>query len=91
VGTGVKFAKTSISTCWTEATLKRDQPRTTDLFFRVTRDGRSVGEALSIVTETDGGVSLKQANQTPLSSAEVEEIVKQLMTADADAVDWIYN
>ena len=32
----------------TEAILERDQPRTTDLFFRmVAREGRSIGEALS--------------------------------------------
>src|SRR6202045_1154015 len=35
----------------TEAILQRNQPRTTDLFFgMVARDGRSVGEALSVVT-----------------------------------------
>ena len=28
----------------TEAILERDQPRTTDLFFRMTRDGHSVGK-----------------------------------------------
>ena len=38
----------------TEAILERDQPRTTDLFFRmVARDGRSVGDALSIVTAAE--------------------------------------
>ena len=37
----------------TEAILERDQPRTTDLFFRMTRDGRSVGDALSIVTAAE--------------------------------------
>ena len=38
----------------TAAILERDQPRTTDLFFRmVTQDGRSIGEALSIVTEAE--------------------------------------
>src|SRR5262249_5618562 len=38
----------------TEAILERDQPRTTDLFFaRVARDGRSVGEALSVVTAAE--------------------------------------
>jgi hypothetical protein len=34
----------------------------------------------------DGGVSLKQTNQSPLSPAEVEDIVRQLMEADADTV-----
>jgi hypothetical protein len=34
-----------------EAILERDQPRTTDLFFRmVAREGRSVGDALGVVT-----------------------------------------
>jgi hypothetical protein len=37
----------------TEAILERDQPRTTDLFFRMTRDGHSVGEALSVVAAAE--------------------------------------
>jgi hypothetical protein len=38
----------------TEAILERDQPRTTDLFFgMVARDGRSVGEALGVVTAAE--------------------------------------
>ena len=38
----------------TEAILDRDQPRTADLFFQmVTRDGRSIPEALSVVTEAE--------------------------------------
>src|SRR5262249_26268840 len=38
----------------TDAILERDQPRTTDIFFRtVTRQGRSVGEALSVVTAAE--------------------------------------
>jgi len=38
----------------TEAILERDQPRTADLFYQmVTRDGRSVGEALSVVTAAE--------------------------------------
>ena len=38
----------------TQAILERDQPRTTDLFYgMVTRDGRSVGEALSVVTAAE--------------------------------------
>jgi hypothetical protein len=37
----------------TAAILERDQPRTADLFFRMTRDGRSIGDALSIVTAAE--------------------------------------
>ena len=38
----------------TDAILERDQPRTTDLFFQmVKRQGRSVGEALSVVTAAE--------------------------------------
>jgi hypothetical protein len=37
----------------TEAILDRDQPRTTDLFFRMTRDGHSAGDALSVVTAAE--------------------------------------
>jgi hypothetical protein len=38
----------------TEAILERDQPRTTELFFRmVTREGRSLGEALGVVTAAE--------------------------------------
>src|SRR5271168_5622586 len=38
----------------TDAILGRDQPRTADLFFRmVRRDGRSVGDALSVVTAAE--------------------------------------
>src|ERR1700704_2536643 len=37
----------------TEAILERDQPGTTDLFFRMTRDGHSAGEALSVVTAAE--------------------------------------
>ena len=38
----------------TEAILERDQPRTADLFFRmVTRHGRSLGDALSVVTAAE--------------------------------------
>src|SRR5438105_4704009 len=35
------------------ATLDPDQPRTTDLFFRMTRDGHSAGDALSVVTAAE--------------------------------------
>src|SRR5437763_1828845 len=34
----------------------------------------------------DGGINLKQTNQTPLSPIEVEDMVRQLMEADADTV-----
>jgi len=38
-------------TLLTEAILARDQARTADLFYRmVKRDGRSVGDALGVVT-----------------------------------------
>src|SRR6266436_1119222 len=38
----------------TEAILERDQPRTTDLFFRmVKRDGQSLSDALDIVTTAE--------------------------------------
>jgi hypothetical protein len=38
----------------TEAILERDQPRTTDLFFQmVRRDGRSLGDALGVVTAAE--------------------------------------
>ena len=37
----------------TAAILDRDQPRTTDLFLRMTRDGHSVGDALSVVTAAE--------------------------------------
>lgn len=38
----------------TEAILERDQPRTADLFFRmVAREGRSIGEALAVVTAAE--------------------------------------
>jgi hypothetical protein len=34
----------------------------------------------------DGGTSLKQTNQTPLTLGEVEEMVREMMEADADTV-----
>src|ERR1700731_3587968 len=38
----------------TESILQRDQPRTTDLFFgMMAREGRSIGEALSVVTAAE--------------------------------------
>jgi len=38
----------------TDAILRRDQPRTTDLFFQmVAREGRSLGEALAVVTAAE--------------------------------------
>ena len=39
---------------FTDAILQRDQPRTAELFFNlVRRDGRSMGDALSLVTEAE--------------------------------------
>lgn len=39
---------------FTDAILQRDQPRTAELFFDlVQRDGRSMGDALSLVTEAE--------------------------------------
>src|SRR5438045_5414338 len=37
----------------TEAILQRDQPGTADLFFRMVRDGQSIGDALSVVTAAE--------------------------------------
>ena len=38
----------------TEAILQRDQPRTADLFHKmIVRDGRSIGEALSVVAAAE--------------------------------------
>src|SRR6516164_5751979 len=37
----------------TEAILERDQPRTADLFFRMTRDGHSLGDALGTVAAAE--------------------------------------
>src|SRR5271157_2340847 len=38
----------------TDAILARDQPRTTDLFFQmVAKDGRSIGDALAVVTAAE--------------------------------------
>ena len=38
----------------TDAILQRDQPRTADLFFQlVKRDGRSLGDAVSLVAEAE--------------------------------------
>jgi hypothetical protein len=37
----------------TDAILQRDQPRVADLFYRMVRDGQSVGEALSVVTAAE--------------------------------------
>jgi hypothetical protein len=47
-----EISKDKAVDAFTDAILQRDQPRTADLFFRmVRRDGRSVGDALSVVTE----------------------------------------
>ncbi len=38
----------------TDAILERDQPKTTDLFFQmVAKDGRSIGDALAVVTAAE--------------------------------------
>jgi len=37
----------------TDAILERDQAKTTDLFFNLMRDGRSIGDALSLVTAAE--------------------------------------
>jgi hypothetical protein len=38
----------------TDAILERDQPRTTDLFFRMlAKEGRSIGQALDVVTAAE--------------------------------------
>ncbi|HZT88352.1 MAG TPA: hypothetical protein VFA12_10300 [Stellaceae bacterium] len=37
----------------TDAILQRDQPRTTDLFYRMVRDGRTIGDALGIVAAAE--------------------------------------
>ena len=37
----------------TEAILERDQPKTTDLFFKMVQGGQSVGDALSVVTAAE--------------------------------------
>jgi hypothetical protein len=47
------MAETSVDLL-TDAILARDQPRTTDLFFRmIAREGRSVGDALGVVTAAE--------------------------------------
>ena len=38
---------------FTDAILQRDQPRTAELFFNLVRDGRTMGDALSVVTEAE--------------------------------------
>jgi hypothetical protein len=38
---------------FTDAILQRDQPRTAELFLNLVRDGRSMGDALSLVTEAE--------------------------------------
>jgi hypothetical protein len=37
----------------TEAILERDQPKTTDLFFKMVQGGQSIGDALSLVTAAE--------------------------------------
>ncbi|HTI82182.1 MAG TPA: hypothetical protein VL614_17160 [Acetobacteraceae bacterium] len=38
---------------FTDAILQRDQPRTAEIFFNLVRDGRTMGDALSLVTEAE--------------------------------------
>src|SRR3954447_22253114 len=38
---------------FTDAILQRDQPRTAELFYGLVRDGRSMGDALSVVTAAE--------------------------------------
>src|SRR5690348_4362789 len=38
---------------FTDAILQRDQAKTTDLFHKLVRDGRSIGDALSLVTAAE--------------------------------------
>ena len=38
---------------FTDAILERDQPKTTDLFFKMVQSGQSIGDALSIVTAAE--------------------------------------
>ena len=52
--TGAQIRQDKSFDLLTEAILERDQPRTADLFHRmVARDGRSVGDALSVVTAAE--------------------------------------
>src|SRR5271170_4989311 len=37
----------------TEAILERDQPKTTDLFFKMVQNGQTIGDALSVVTAAE--------------------------------------
>ena len=38
---------------FTDAILQRDQPRTAEIFLNLIRDGRSMGDSLSLVTEAE--------------------------------------
>ncbi len=38
---------------FTDAILQRDQPRTAEVFLNLIRDGRSISDALSLVTEAE--------------------------------------
>ncbi len=51
---------------FTDAILQRDQPRTAELFFDlVHRDGRSLGDALSLVTEAE---ARHRSSRSPIMS-----------------------
>jgi hypothetical protein len=60
----------------TAAILDRDQPRTTELFFGMTRDGHSIGDALSVVTAAEapfvqvpGHINVRDGQITLINSA----------------------
>src|ERR1700757_3202793 len=50
---GDQIRKDKTVDAFTDAILQRDQPRTAELFFNLVRDGRSMGDALSLVTEAE--------------------------------------
>ena len=74
----------------TEAILERDQPRTTDLFFRMTRDGHSIGDALSVVTAAEapfgGIIVVNRPLDLPLAKA-ITEIFSEVIIAPEFAPD----
>lgn len=77
----------------TEAILERDQPKTADLFFRmVAREGRSIGQALAVVTAAeapfvqvpshinirDGAISLINNDHTVLGLRASADLMRYL-------------
>ena len=69
----------------TEAILERDQPRTTDLFFRmVARDGRSIGDALSVVTAAEAPV-VQVPSHINIKDGQVS-LGNSIMKADANKI-----